>query len=190
MALLTSIRQMTRHDDGVSLRINFEDWASDVPLPPNASLVGFGENHELIIYPEWRFAFHPDAAYDVLTGMFKVALSLEETVSWFRNEMQNLGWMEVPEKWFIEPTWASLKFHHPITATRVSMSLHWRDARERLNDTRITIWRVVKHPWSPPGNGSGASAKGRAPNPLQTAARTPKAKSRRVPHKARRRVSA
>lgn len=182
MALLTSIRQITRNDDGVSLRINFEDWASDVPLPPNASLVGFGENHELIIYPEWRFAFHPDAAYDVLTGMFKAALSLEETVSWFRNEMKKLGWVEVPEKWFVEPTWASLKFDHPITSTRVSMSLRWRD--EPLNDTQITIWRVCKHPGSPPSNGNGASAS------AKPVARTPKAKKRRVLHKARRRVVA
>jgi len=152
MAVLTSIRQITRNDDGLSLRINFEDWASDVPLPPQASLVGFGENHEWIIYPEWRFAFHPDAAYDVLTGMFKVALSLEETVSWFRNEMNKLGWVQAPEKWFVEPTWASLKFHHPITFTRVNMSLRWRE--EPFHDTQITIWRVRKHSYPPPTEAS------------------------------------
>ena len=148
MGILTGIRQITRNDDGVSLRLEFEDWASDVPLPPNTALIGFGKNHELIVYPEWRFTFRSDATYDALSGMFKVTLSLEETVSWFRRIMRDHGWIEAPEKSFVEPAWASLKFQHPLASIRVNMSLRWRN--KPFDDTEITIWRVHKHtPVSP-----------------------------------------
>lgn len=143
MGILTGVRQITRNDDGVSLRFEFEDWASDVPLPPNTAPVGFGENHELIVYPEWRFTFRPEATYDALSGMFKAPLPLGETVSWFRRTMRDHDWIEAAEKSFVESTWASLKFRHPLAPIRVNISLRWRG--EPSSDTEITIWRVQKH---------------------------------------------
>lgn len=143
MALVTSFRQIQRNVDGFSLRVNFEDWIRDVPLPPQTSLVGFGEQHDLFIYPEWRFAFQTDCTDEVWSGTFRVALSLTEVVAWFQTELMKLGWAAIPEKTFIESDWASLKFYFPETTMRVSVSLRWW---EDLKDTQMTIWRVTKHP--------------------------------------------
>ncbi|MEK7443162.1 MAG: hypothetical protein AAB571_02625 [Chloroflexota bacterium] len=143
MAIINHIRKLNREDDGVSLRINLEDWATDVPLPPHTSLLGFGENYELLIYPEWRFVFRPNETYDVLTGMFKVPMPFADAVAWSQSQLKKTGWVEMPESTFIQAEWATLKFEFPHLATRVTMSFRWRS--EPLNDTQITIWRVTKH---------------------------------------------
>ena len=91
MAIINHIRKLNREDDGVSLQINLEDWATDVPLPPHTSLLGFGENYELLIYPEWRFVFRPNETYDVLTGMFKVPMPFADAVAWSQSQLKKRG---------------------------------------------------------------------------------------------------
>ncbi len=147
MGVLTSLRRFNRHTDGITIFLRLDEWPADVPLPPQTDVLRVGENHELPLYPQWRFVLEPEWTVEVLTGLFVIPLSPEDTLSWYETELKKLGWVIDSEKRFVEPTWASLRFEHPETQVHVSLSLRYSQAR---NDTAVTIWRVLKHPFTPP----------------------------------------
>lgn len=143
MVLLKNFRQIKQNPDGISFRLNFEDWPTDAPFPPQTGLASFGENHDLFIYPEWQFAFQPDGVYEIWSGIFRVPLSFDETVAWYRSELKKLDWVEFSDYAYVTESSGGLKFFRPDTTTRLSFSLLRGDSSL---GTRITAWRVTKHP--------------------------------------------
>lgn len=143
MVLLKNFRQIKQNQDGISFRLNFEDWPADAPFPPQTTLAGFGENHDLFIYPEWQFAFRPDGVYEVWSGMFRIPLSFDETVAWYRSELKKIDWVELTEHAYFTESSGGLRFLRPGTTTKLSFSLLRGDSSL---GTRVTAWRVTKHP--------------------------------------------
>ena len=138
--------RLRQDQNGLCIFLSLAEWPASVPLPPDCSIVGLGENHELLIYPQWRFRYTPDHVREVLSGLFRVSLSLADTAEWFRRELAKRGWVENTEKVFREATWASLNFQDPATGFQIEMRLRYRPA---LDDTEIMIRRVSQHPLTP-----------------------------------------
>lgn len=146
MALLNGVRHFRRNTDGISLYFNLDEWPSDVPLPPTSSLVGFGENHEALLYPEWRLALEPDRTVDIVTGLFKTPGALHDVMTWYQTELDQQGWVLNDEQSALNVEKPILIFLRPNTEDRVTIRLRYRPA---LQDTESLIWRVLKHPHNP-----------------------------------------
>ncbi len=147
MGVLTGLRQFNREHDGITIFLRPEEWPADVPLPPQSDIRRVGENHEIPLYPQWRFVLEADNTVEVVTGLFRMPLTVGEIVAWYETELGKQGWLVNPEKRFVEPTWASLTFEHPATKVHVSFSMR---GLKNQKDTSVTIWRVLKHPYAPP----------------------------------------
>ena len=146
MGVLTSFREFQRTRDGLDIPLRVDEWPADVPLPPGSSIVGVGENHELLIHPRLRYVLEPECPVEVVTGWFQASLSFEETLAWFRAELGKLGWVEESGRGYFNPPRAGLRFQHPETQVHVSITVQWWPS---LNHTTAMIWRVIKRPWSP-----------------------------------------
>ena len=146
MALLNGVRHFRRNTDGISLYFNLDEWPIDVPLPPASSLVGFGESHEALLYPEWRLALEPERTVDIVTGLFKTPGSLHDVITWYQTELNKQGWALSNEQSALNIEKPNLIFLRPNTEDRVTIRLRHRPA---LQDTESMIWRVLKHPHNP-----------------------------------------
>lgn len=147
MGILNSLRPIQRMHDGIQIRLRLEDWPANLPLPAGSTVVGIGENHEELVYPYWRFVLESDCTLEALFGWFRTPLPFEDTLTWYRGELSKLGWIEHADKDYLIPPRAGLKFQHPETKERVSISIQWWPA---LNETTAMVRRVRKHPHSPP----------------------------------------
>ena len=190
-----SPRAVKRRGEELLIFLHPDEWATDVPLPEGSAIVEMGENDEIPFFPQWHFALRPNKTSEVLVGWFKVPLGFEKAVSWYEAEMESLGWVQDLARGYRKPEAVGLRFQHPQTGVRVEMSMQRGSGRR---GTTAMIRRIVEHPWSPPshGNPTGTLRRGAGARPevsgrhAKPAARTPKAKKRRVPGKPRRRVAA
>lgn len=173
-----SLHLFQRMYNGIMIHLRQDEWADDVPLPKDAVVFETGDGP---FKPYWRLVLEPNQTVEILAGWFKVPSSLDQLVAWYQTEMEKMGW--VKSKSFREGNSAGINFVSPDQKTRRRVEISILD-RPDLGDSTVMIRRVVKHPWPRVSKENGNGAKSR------TAVRTPKAKKRRMPRKARRHVVA
>ena len=136
-----SIRPFFRTHDGLKIVLQLEDWPADVPLPPDASIVGIGEDHKEWVRPYWRFVLESDKTIQIIGGWFKFSMPLSETVDWYKNRLSSLGW-HLSEESNHRDDWTVLLFVCPEECGRLRLSLQRSDT---LQETRLLVARITEH---------------------------------------------
>ncbi|MEK7808800.1 MAG: hypothetical protein AAB571_06990 [Chloroflexota bacterium] len=139
--VVESIRPFFRTHDGLKIVLQLEDWPAELPLPPNTSIVGMGEDHKELVHPYWRFVFESEKTIQVVGGWFKFALPLPDTIDWYKKQLSSLGW-HLSEESNHRDDWTVLLFVCPEKNARLRLSLQrW----ENLNETRLLVARITEH---------------------------------------------
>jgi len=137
------LRPFHRMHDGILIHITLDEWPADVPLPEGIKLL---ETDDGVVHPFWRIVLEPNRTIEAIGGMFRMNCSLDATSKKFEHVMQNVGWKS-NGMLFQEERRTTFRYTHSVEDAYVEVSLL---QSKDLETTRVTIRRVVKHPYAPP----------------------------------------
>lgn len=132
-----------RRHDGVLIYLRLDEWPADVPQPKESVVVETGDGP---FSPYWRLILESTRTVEVVVGWFKTPRSLANSVTWYQDELNRLGWLQDSTKGHDEPESVGLDFAHPETGARLEISLRWWPHKQ---ETTAMIRRVIEHPWQP-----------------------------------------
>lgn len=144
MTRLFSPRAFKRDKNRLLIFLPPDQWADDVPLPPESRISYFGEYHEIPFLPMWEFVLEEDKTREILVGDFIVPMAFESAILWFQEKMNERGWEAGPQEGYRMEERALLRFQHPDTHAQVEINVQWWPYRHQCT---AMIRREVIHPY-------------------------------------------
>ena len=138
------LRPFRRSQNEIMIHLNFEEWPTDVPLPPGARIHELGDGP---YRPYWLVRLKPELTIEAVFGWFDIPCLLNETVAWYSNEMDKLGWTRDTKGDYQMEDSAALNFHHPQLGIRIEVRV---TSPKASDGSFLQVRRILQHPYPPP----------------------------------------